>query len=69
MRKIADGEGAFRASYIKPASSSLLSLIYEALKAPSRFEIISPALRKILCTVSPAADVPISTSAKLESNW
>ena len=32
---IADGEGAFRAPYIKPASSSLLSPIYGALKAPS----------------------------------
>ena len=50
---------------VKPASSSLLSPIYEALKAPSPSAIISPALRKILCTVYPAADAPISTSAKL----
>ena len=50
---------------VKPASSSLLSPIYEALKAPSPSAIISPALRKILCTVSPAADAHISKSAKL----
>ncbi|KAK2566301.1 Tetratricopeptide repeat protein 28 [Acropora cervicornis] len=50
---------------VKPASSSLLSPIYGALKAPSPSAIISPALRKILCTVSPAADAPISTWAKL----
>ena len=47
------------------ASSSLLSPIYEALKAPSPSAIISPACRKILCTVYPAADAPISTSVKL----
>ena len=50
---------------VKPASSSLLSPIYGALKAPSPSAIISPALRKILCTGSPAADAPISTSEKL----
>ena len=37
------------ASGVKPASSSLLSPVYEALKASSPPAIISPALRKILC--------------------
>ena len=52
-----DGEGAFMAPFI----------CYNRWlwKAPSPSAIISPAIRKILCTVSPAADAPISTSAKL----
>ena len=50
---------------VKPANSSLLSPIYEALKAPSPSAIISPVCWKILCTVYPAADAPISTSVKL----
>ena len=50
---------------VTPASSSILSPMYEALKAPSPSAIISPACRKILCTVYPAADAPISTSVKL----
>ena len=37
----------------------------QGLKAPSPSAIISPACRKILCTVYPAADAPISTSVKL----
>jgi len=50
---------------VTPASSSLLSPTYEALKAPSPSAIMSPACRKILCTVYPAADAPISTLVKL----
>ena len=50
---------------VTPASSSIFSPAYEALKAPSPSAIISPACRKILCTVYPAADAPISTSVKL----
>ena len=34
-------------------------------KTPSPCAIILPVLRKILCTVSPAGDAPISTLAKL----
>ena len=48
-----------------PASTSLLSTIYEALVAPSPSAIISPACPKTLCTVYPAADAPISTLVKL----
>ena len=36
-----------------------------AFRAPSPSAIISPACRKILCAVYPAADAPISTSVKL----
>ena len=50
---------------VKPVSSSLLSSIYQALRACSPSAIISPALRKILLTVSPASDASIFTSAKL----
>ena len=36
-----------------------------SFEAPSPSAIISPACPKILCTVYPAADAPISTSVKL----